>query len=97
MTMWKLVSEETGKAIRSARTSSPSEKPLSLVPRRRILFNYLADVRLFALFNGVAFAGHTGSAVAADFFIPSHVRVIFADPPDAATDWAIRVCHHATA
>jgi hypothetical protein len=66
---------------------------LSLVPHRRILFNQLADVRLF---TGIAFGGHTGTAVAADFFIPSLLRMIFADPPDAVTDCAIGICRHAT-
>jgi hypothetical protein len=53
------------------------------VTRRRILFNDLADVRLF---TGIAFAGHARAAVAADFFIPRLLRLVFTDPPDAVTN-----------
>jgi hypothetical protein len=63
---------------------------LLLVTPRRILFNHFSNVRLF---TGIAFAGHTGATVAADFFIPSLLRVIFADPPDAVTDCAVGICH----
>jgi hypothetical protein len=41
-----------------------------LVPRRRTLFHHSADVRLFTFFNGIAFAGHTGTAVAAKLTVP---------------------------
>ena len=58
--------------------------------RQRILFNHLADV---SLFTRIASAGHTGTTVAADFFIPSLVWVILANPADAVTDWAIGICH----
>ncbi|XIA63294.1 hypothetical protein ACFIOY_29525 [Bradyrhizobium sp. TZ2] len=63
----------------------------ALSARRRTLFNHLTDVRLF---TGIAFAGHTGTAVAADFFIPRLLRVVFTDPPDAVTDCAGRIGHH---
>jgi hypothetical protein len=60
-------------------------------PSKRVsLLNHLADFRLF---TGIAFAGHTGATVAADLFIPSLLRVILANPADAVTDRAIRVCH----
>jgi hypothetical protein len=63
------------------------------VPRRRTLFHYSADVRLFI---GIAFARHTGTAVAAKLTVPWLVRMVLTDPPDAVTDWAIRICHQLT-
>lgn len=38
-------------------------------------------------------AGHTGTALAADFLVPRLLRVVLAAPPDAVTDRAIRICH----
>jgi hypothetical protein len=77
-------------ADQASANGCPVTLPTLPVTRRRILFNHLADIRLF---TGIAFAVHAGSTVAADFFIPSLLRVIFTDPPDAATDWAFRMYH----
>ena len=61
-----------------------------LVTRPRTVFHHSADVRLV---TGIAFAGHTGTAGTTDFFVPRLLRVIFANPPDAVTDFAVRIYH----
>ena len=54
------------------------------VPRSRRLFDEAVCARLIIL--PIAFAGHSRSAHTTELFMPSQVRVVFADPPEAKTN-----------